>query len=329
MRGRDPEGPVRVALLAPLPPSVLTDRFPDLEVATPPAGGTVQELAVTCEDARIVIADWSGRHRVTGPVVEVLSGSCELVQVPAAGLDSVDADALHAAGVPIASCAGLNQVAVAEWCIWAVLDALRQLSASDRALRAGRWEQLGRARFELAGRTVGIVGLGTIGTGVAERLAPFGTTVLYTGRHRRDDATERALGVRWADLDLLLATSDVVLLTCALTPRTRGLLDAERIARMRHGAVLVNAARGEVVDEAAVAAAVDDGRLHGVVTDVYTREPPPADHPLLGRETVTTTPHVGGASVESVTRIITRVFDNVEAVLEGRPPAGLVERPTP
>jgi phosphoglycerate dehydrogenase-like enzyme len=311
----------RVGLLAPLPPELLTVRFADVEVQLPDP-----DDVAACRGADLVIADWRATRRLAGAAIDALAPTCRLVQVPSVGLDGVDVEALAAAGVPVAGCAGLNTAAVAEWCVWAIVDGLRHLAASDRELRAGTWAQLGRARYELAGRTVGIVGLGAIGTALARRLSPFEVDLRYTSGRRRSAAEETTFGVRWEEADDLVATSDVLVLTCALTPATRGWLSAERLATMRPHAVVVNAARGEVVDEPALATAVREGRLHGVVTDVFTEEPPPAEHPLLGLDAVTTTPHVAGPTAEAAGRILQRVLDNVAAVREGREPQGLVRR---
>lgn len=313
---------IRVAMLAPLPPETLTSDFPDVTVAT----ALDQEEAVeAARGADVCVADWRGEVVVDEAVAAALADTCRLVQVPAAGLNGIDPDACRRHGLRVASCAGLNTVAVAEWCVWAAIDALRGLTASDRALRERRWEMFGHVRYELAGKRVGIVGLGAIGTATAERLRPFGVDLRYWSRRRRDPHEEERLAVRWSDLDELVATCDVVLLTLALTPETHLLLDADRLATMKPNAVLVNAARAGIVDEVALAAAVRDGRLHGAATDVFSTEPPPDDHPLLDVGRVVLTPHVAGTTAGSVGRIIGRVFTNLRAVLEDREPEGLVD----
>lgn len=313
----------RIALFAPLPVEAITHRYPDgdLDVVAVQPG---DDAATAARGATIAIADFSARLRITREVVEALAPTCRLVQVPAAGLDSVDVEACHDLGVPLASCAGLNSVGVAEWAVWAAMDAMRKLTWSDRALREGRWEQLGHARYELAGKTVGIVGMGDIGRATAERFRAFGVDLVYWTRHRRPPEVEQALGVRWNELDALVAASDVVVLAVALTDDTRHLFDASRLARMKPTAVLVNAARGEVTDEAALADALRTGALHGAAVDAYSTEPPPPDHPLLAAETAVLTPHLAGATAESVGRIFERVFANVTAVLAGGEPEGLV-----
>lgn len=313
----------RIALFAPLPASALTGAMPDadLEVVEIRPGDDAAALAA---GARIAIADWSSAVRIAGDVVAALAPTCELVQVPAAGLDSVDVEACRAAGIAVASCAGLNTVGVAEWCVWATIDALRKLTWSDRALRDGRWEQLGHARYELAGKTVAIVGMGDVGRAVAERMRAFDVDLTYWTRRRRAPDEEQRLGVRWAELDDLLPAADVVVLAVALTDDTRQLLDATRLGRLKASAVVVNAARGQITDEAALAAALADGRLHGAAVDAFAVEPPPPDHPLLTPELAVLTPHVAGATAESVGRIFGRVFANVSAVLAGGRPVGLV-----
>jgi phosphoglycerate dehydrogenase-like enzyme len=293
----------------------------DVEVATAADAPSLEELA---RGATVAIADYSGQNRIAGSVVDALAPTCQLVQVPAAGTDSVDVDACRAAGIPVASCAGLNDAAVAEWCVWGAIDALRQATWASHALRDGRWEQIGHARYELAGKTVGIVGLGRIGSAAAERFRAFGVDLAYWTLHRRSAEEESRRGVRWLDLDDLIPAADVLVLACALTDDTRGLLSAERIAAMKPSAVVVNAARGEVTDEAALAQALDEGRLLGAAVDAFAVEPLPEDHPLRGAASAVLTPHLAGATVESVGRILIRTLDNVRAALTGGTIEGLL-----
>lgn len=312
----------RVAMLAPLPPEAVTSRVSDAEVASAP---TQADAVVAARGADVCIADWRGEVVVDDEVAAALAPTCRLVQVPAAGVDGVDLDACARHGLTVASCAGLNTSAVADWCVWATIDVMRGLSRADRALRDGDWQMFGHVRYELADKRVGIVGLGAIGTAVARRLAGFDVELAYWSRHRRPAEVESDLGVTHHDLDELVAGVDALVLTVALTPETRQLLDRTRLSTMKPSAVVVNAARGGIVDEAALAEAVREGRLHGVATDVYTTEPAPPDHPLVGLDRAVTTPHVAGTSAEAVGRIITRMLDNVEAVLAGREPAGVLD----
>lgn len=305
----------RVVILAPVPASAWADRFPDgTEVVGVERDG---DPVAACRGADVVIADWTSHHRVTPEVVEALAGTCRLVQVPAAGLDSVDVEACLAAGVPVAGAAGLNDAAVAEWCVWAALDALHACTVSGRLLDDGEWDQFGRARLELAGRTVGIVGMGAIGRATAERLRAFGVELRYWTRTRRDEAFEEEHALTYLDLEELIASSQVLILAVALTEETRGLLSRERIASLPDQAVVVNAARGAVLDDVALAEAVADGRLHGAAVDVFSEEPTPPDDPLVHEPRIVTTPHVAGSTVESIGRILDRTLSNANAALTG------------
>lgn len=303
-----------ICLLAPLPAAALTAQLPDdVEVRTPDESGG-RLAAVTGAD--IVVADWSGTHQVDAELIGLLAPNA-VVLMPAAGVDPIDLDACRAAGVLVAACEGLNATAVAEWVVWALLDTRRGFSAGARSLADGEWQQLGRARWQVAGSTVGLVGLGSIGTEVARLLSGFGCDLLYTTRTRRPAEVEEELGVRFVPLDELFRTAQCIVLAVPLTDATRGLVDAEMLATCRTDAVIVNAARGQVMDPQAAADALDAGTVHGIATDVFAVEPPPSDHPLVRHGTATTTPHVGGVSADAVGAIFARTFANLHRLLAG------------
>lgn len=312
----------RVVVLAPIPAEAIGGQLPGGHEVV--AVGRDEDPAAACRGADICIADWSSHHRVAGAVVDALAPTCRLVQVPAAGVDSVDVEACTAAGIPVASAAGMNAAAVGEWCVWAAIGALRQLVREDRSLREGRWEQLGHPRFELANKVVGIVGMGDVGREAAKRFQAFEVDLRYWTRTRRDQGFESELGLAWSELGDLVSAADVLVLAIALTPDTDGLIGVAELAAMKPTAVVVNAARGRIVDEAALAVAVADGRLHGAAVDVFSGEPPPPDHPLLGVADVIVNPHLAGTTAESVVRILERSISNVRRVLEGGEPEGRV-----
>jgi glyoxylate reductase len=218
-----------------------------------------------------------------------------------------------ARGVPLELTPSLGNVAVAEQAMALLLALTRrvrrahELTASgayrERALEpaptsevvhAFQWMAMEGLRV-LFGATVGVIGLGDIGRAFAARVRAFGATVLYHQRTRLDAATEAALGVDYRDLDDLLAEVDVLSLHLPHTPATERLLDERRLRRLRPGALLINVARGGLVDEAALVAALRDGHLGGAGLDVFTLEPVPADHPLLTLDTVVLSPHLGSA----------------------------------
>lgn len=232
-----------------------------------------------------------------------------------AGLDNIDVEAATRRGVLVMNTPGANATATAEH-TWALLLALaRRLPAAERSLRSGQWERSRFVGVQLAGKTIGLIGLGRVGREVARRARGFGMTVLACDPYLAADAAAE-LEVELADLDDLLARSDVISLHAALTDETHGLLDAARLARVKPGALLVNCARGGLVDEAAVADALDQGRLAGAAFDVFAEEPP-GDNPLLGRDDVVATPHLGASTVEAQRDVSLQIVDQVLAALRG------------
>jgi phosphoglycerate dehydrogenase-like enzyme len=235
------------------------------------------------------------------------------------GTDSIDLEAAARHGVAVCTTPGANTETTADHTLALMLAALRRLPAHDRAVRAGGWERTGPALAgELEGATVGLVGYGAIGRAVRRRLAGFGARVLACDPAGADDDVELV------GLERLLRASDVVSLHAPLTGATRGLLDRERLALLRPHAVLVNTARGGLVDEDALADALARGALRAAALDVFAHEPPGPRARLLALPNVLVTPHVAGLSERSVQEMTRRATDAVLAVLAGREPPGLV-----
>ena len=234
------------------------------------------------------------------------------------GLDSIDLDAATAHGVAVTVTPGVNEATVADHTIALMLAALRRICEQDAAVRNGEWNRTGEhAAWLLSGGTVGLVGFGHIGRIVAERLRGFDVRVLVT-----DPVEPRDAGVQAVSLDTLLAASDVVSLHVPLLPTTRGLVGARELALMPPGAILVNTARGPVVDEDALADALESGRLRAAALDVFADEPP-AGSRLLGLRNVVLSPHIAGLSTTSVRDMTRRATTSVIDVLRGRAPAHL------
>lgn len=253
-----------------------------------------------------------------------------LIQVAGVGVDHVDLEAARRLGITVAAVAGANAASVAEHVVMAALALLRGLVVAHQAMAAGGWplpEWMGRAR-ELSGKTVGIVGMGRIGREVAARLLPFGVTTLYYDVRRLSPDDEEALGASFAELDALLARSDIVTLHLPLTPETRGLIGRSRLRFMRPGSLLINAARAELVDEEALVEALQHGPLAAAAIDVYAPEPPPPDHPLRRLGNVLLTPHGAGVTVEAQERIAQGAVQNLLRFLDGRPLADVVVQGT-
>ena len=237
------------------------------------------------------------------------------------GVDKFDLDAARAARIPVAITAGANAGAVSEHTVMLMLATYRRLALADRKVRDGIWirPQIRGQAYQLSGKTVGLLGFGNVGRMVAHRLAGFNVTILYHDIRRADMATEKSLHVTPVSLDELLERSDVLSLHVPLTRVTRGIINAEAIARMKTGAILINAARGEVLDEPALYDALVSGKLHGAGLDVFAKEPADPANPLLKLDQVVVTPHTAGSAIDLVADIARHAFTNMQSVLNGEP----------
>lgn len=238
------------------------------------------------------------------------------------GVERIDLVAAAQAGVRVTNTPGVLTECTADLTMALLLMTLRRAGEGERLVRAGAWtgwrptQLLGR---RATGRALGIVGMGRIGQAVARRAHHgFGMTIRYHARRPIDPAVASSLGAQWQPLDELVATADIVSLHCALTPETTGLIDRRRIGLMRPEAIVINTARGGLVDEDALAEAIASGRLAGAGLDVFQGEP--AIHPRLrALENVVVLPHIGSATVETRVAMGMLVADNLEAFFEGRP----------
>lgn len=249
----------------------------------------------------------------------------KLIQLLSAGYDRADLAAARRARVPIANNGGANAVSVAEHALMLMLAVCRRLPLQHENVRRGRWRGNETPRVhELRGRTLGIVGLGTIGKKTARLARAFGMTVQYYDVARLSEDAEDALGVRFRLLGEIFRGSDVVSLHVPLNPSTRGLVGARELALLKPTAVLVNTSRGPVVDEAALTAALGEGRIAGAGLDVFDQEPPDPDNPLFSLDNVVLTAHLAGPTVESAPARLRNAFDNVERVERGEAPLWVI-----
>jgi glyoxylate reductase len=240
----------------------------------------------------------------------------------AVGFDNVDVPSCAARGIVVTNTPGVLTEATADLAFGLLIATARRIAEGDRVVRSGAFTGLTPLFLMGApvhGATLALVGLGRIGQAMARRGRGFGMRVIYASRTRAPLDVERALRATYVDLDELFARGDFVSLHCPLTPETRHLVNAARLAQMKRGAILVNTARGAVVDEAALATALERGPMGGAGLDVYEEEP--RVHPtLLTQGNVVLTPHVGSADRETREAMSRIVADNVLAVLAGRPP---------
>lgn len=248
---------------------------------------------------------------------EVIRG-CEnlkFINVAFTGVDHVDLEAAREKGIAVSNASGYSNESVAELTLCMMLSLLRNVSQVEDRCRQGSTKD-GLVGRELQGKTVGIIGVGAIGKRTAQLCQAFGCKVLGYCRHPKKDP---APGVTYVSLEELLKTSDIVTLHCPQTPETIGLMNKERIAMMKPGAILINAARGPIVDSQALADALNEGRLSGAGIDVFEKEPPlDTDHPLLHSRNTLVTPHVAFASEESMIMRADIVFDNIRAWADGK-----------
>ncbi len=249
----------------------------------------------------------------------------KLVQLLSAGYDKADIAAARKSGVPISNNGGANSVAVSEHAILLMLAVSRQLVRQHTSVAAGRWRGNSTPRVhELRGKTLGIVGLGTIGKKTARLAAAFGMEITYYDIARLTEDQEDALGVRFRLLRELLRTSDVVTLHTPLNASTRHLIGAEELALMKPSAILVNTARGPVIDEEALYTALTTEVISAAGLDVFDQEPPQENNPLFGLDNVILTAHLAGPTFESNTARVRNAFDNVQRVARGDAPLWVI-----
>jgi phosphoglycerate dehydrogenase-like enzyme len=237
------------------------------------------------------------------------------------GYDRVDVAAASEVGVLVSITPGTLEPAVAEWTVTHILAVRRRLLMADRAVRAGRWKLPQVISPSLFGATVGLIGLGRIGREVVKRLAGFGCTIIGTDPIA-DPREWREQGVDVVDLEALLEQSDVVSLHVPLSDTTRGMIGAKELARMRRSAVLINTSRGGLIDEAALAAAIQEGRLAGAGLDVFAEEPLAVSSPLCGLNDVVLTGHIAYATEVAARAAAQGAIDAVVKLAGGQVPVG-------
>jgi phosphoglycerate dehydrogenase-like enzyme len=287
---------------------------PDLELVTLRVAGEAELIeAVRTLDFLIAV-------RVTARMIEN-APRLRLIQLPGVGYDQVDMPAVARAGIPLALSPTGSSEAVAEHTLLLMLAVSRRVVELCKSLRAGQWLMWNRrtCSHNLQGRTLGLVGCGRIGREVAKRAAAFCMQVQYCD-------PIPAGGFRFVPFEELLATSDIVSLHVPLTAETHHLIGSAQIGNMKPGAILINTARGGLVDEAALYDALISGHLHGAGLDVFEEEPPGRDNPLLQLPQVVATPHVATGTLESLEQKAALYAGNIRRVLAGAAPVGLLSQ---
>ena len=263
--------------------------------------------------------------KVTRPVIEAAT-ALRIIGRAGVGVDNIDVPAATERGILVVNAPTGNTVAAAEHTIALMLALCRNVARADSSLRQGRWERSSLVGTELRGKTLAVIGLGKIGMEVARIARGLQMRVLaYDPLVAEERAAQ--LGIELGSLDEVLARADMVTVHTPLNDATRGMIGARELALMPTGGRVMNVGRGGIVDEAALAAAVASEHLAGAAVDVFTKEPPPPDHPLLGDPRILVTPHLGASTREAQVSVATDVAEQIAEVLAGRPARWAVNTP--
>lgn len=307
-----------IAILDPFHPAIIQtirDQLPDgwdLSIADTQTDDARAEAIAKADVALIMAAKMT-------PALLAHAPRLRFIQKMGAGVDNIDLDTCEAADITVARLGAGNAIQVAEHAAMMILAASRRLIALDGRVRGGYWDkEPARGVIQhIHGKTVGIIGLGAIGKRLARILTGFEVETIYCDPIPAGPEIEAALGVRRVSFEALITSADIISLHLPLTPESRGMIGADEIARMKRDVVLVNCARGGIVDEAAVAEALRDGRMLGAGMDVFTAEPP-GSSPLFDLETAVLSPHCAGATLNNFAAITARAMANAEAYLDGK-----------
>jgi D-3-phosphoglycerate dehydrogenase len=273
--------------------------------------GTLESLSES--DALIV----RGRTKVTAEVIRSAGPRLKVVGRAGVGVDNIDLESARARGITVVNAPEAATVAVAELTLGLMLALARQIPTADAGLRRAEWRKAELHGSELSGKTLGIIGVGRIGAAVASRAGAFGMRVLGHDPLLSDGELQRR-GTEPLSFDALLAESDYVCLHLPLTDETRGLIGRETLQRFKPGARLISAARGGIIDEAALLEALESGHLAGAGLDVYAEEPP-GELPLRRHPNVVLTPHIGAQTQEAQSKAALDIAGEVLAALRGEP----------
>ena len=316
--------PYTVIYLEPVPPdveAVVRSRLPPLLALRVRRADETPASALADADFALV---------ATTPLPEKAIAAAprlRLIQHQGVGYDQTDVVAAASRGIPVALCPAGTSVGVAEHVFLLILALYKRLIAADASLRGGQWLQwaLRPSSYEVAGKTLGILGLGRIGQQVARRANAFDADVVYYDVVRVTAETEQALAVRYAPFHDVLVQADILSLHLPYSAVTHHLIGAEALARMKPSSVLINTARGPLVDEAALVDALRSGQIVGAGLDVFETEPLLPDHPLLTLPNVVVTPHIAAGTVDALVAKLDACFANMLRVARGDAPLHVVE----
>lgn len=287
-------------------------------------------LGLKPEELKAIIGDYDALavRSETKVTSEILAEAHKLQIIGRAGVgvDNIDVTAATQKGIVVVNSPEGNTLAAAELAVALLLALARKIPQADASLRDGKWERKKFVGTEVYGKTVGIIGLGKIGRSVAQRMKSFETTVIAYDPFATEESARR-LGVEIVSLEEIYRRSDFITLHVPLNSDTRGMIGAEQLARMKDGVRIVNCARGGIVDENALAEAVQSGKVAGVAFDVFSKEPPEPDNPLLSLSENVITPHLGASTEEAQVNVAIDISEQIADVLQGKPARSAVNLP--
>ncbi len=287
---------------------------PDVDAVFASGQGPAELLELIRDAAALIVRSGSrvdAELIAAGPDLRVIGRA-------GVGVDNIDLEAAAERGIAVVNTPEANTLAAAEHAFALMLATARRITAAHNSLAAGKWDRKNHLGVQLAGATLGLVGFGRIGRAVGHRALAFEMAVLAADPYIGTEVAAEH-GARMVELPELLAESDFVSLHAVAQPDGSALLDEEALAAIKPGAIVVNAARGSLIDPAAARAALDNGRLGGLGLDVYDTEPPPTDHPLVGHPRVVHTPHLGASTGAAQRDVSVQVVAKVLAALRGEP----------
>jgi len=286
---------------------------PELRMAK---SSSAEDILTVARDADAILVTYA---KLPGDLLRQLT-RCKAIGRFGLGVDNIDLPAAKEKGITVTYVPDYCLQEVSDHAMALLLSLARKIPFSNQLVRAGRWEMPAVVPiYRLEGRVLGLIGLGNIPRRLAPKAKAFGIEVIAYDPYVPHDVL-KGLGVAGVELDRLLQRSDFISVHAPLTPQTRGLLNADAFRKMKQGVLIVNTARGPLIDEEALAHALDAGRVGGAALDVLATEPPAKNSPLLGRDNVILTPHTGFYSVDALDELQTKCAGDVARVLSGEPP---------
>jgi len=322
----------KIVCLAPLPVELIQQLLPGeglentegIEIVN--ANAMIEnEIIDQIKDAAIIIADFTFNISITHSMI-IEAKQLKLIQNLSVGYQHIDVAACTEAGIKVGNTPGANDSGVAEHTVMLGLCLVKKMMHAHRTTRELQWKFTDIQAGEINGKCWGLIGMGSTGKAVAKRLTPFGVNVIYFDITRLDPALESEYQVNYSEFKDLLKNADIISLHCPLTEATNNLIGKDEIQLMKNTSILINVARGEVIDEQAVADALKNDKIAGAGLDVFSKEPLIKDNPLLevDSDNLILTPHIAGSTMESQFKIVTMAFDNIRKALSGKVPHYLV-----